>query len=170
MKKLRAITRGDTTSAESSYSLQCFLGLLECEEIPEELFERAARAHHIWGPTGDLTTAASLVPIWLRSLLEEEYGPNSARTRPSALRVTLRDKKRASWSKLRPKEISPEENERILFDILSTVMQSFPEPYTEILWQEATIRLWPVFHSTCLPFLAVIDLSDVRSYIASRSR
>jgi hypothetical protein len=170
MKKLRAIPRGDTALAESSYRLQCFLGLLECEEIPEELFEHAARAHHIWGPTGDLTTAASLVPIWLRSLLEEEYGPKRPKTRPTALRVTLRDKERASWSKLRPKEISPEENERILFDILSTVMQSLPEPYTEILWQETTTRLWPVVHSTCLPFLAVIDLSDVRSYIASRSR
>jgi hypothetical protein len=170
MKKLRAITRDDTTSAESSYRLQCFFSLLECEEIPEELFERAARAHHIWGPTGDLTTVASLVPIWLRSLLEEEYGPNRPKTLPSALRAILREKERASWTKLRPKEISPEENERTLFDILSTVMQALPEPYTEILWQETTIQLWPVVHSTCLPFLAVIDPSDVRSYIASRSR
>jgi hypothetical protein len=170
MRKLRGITREDPTPAESIHKLQCFIGLLECETIPEVLFERAARVRNTWGPTGDLTTAESLVPEWLRPILDEEYGEHSTKTGPSRLRTTLRDMESVSSRRLVCKELSPEDIERTLFDILCTVVQSFPEPYAEILWQEYTAQLWPVVDSTCIPFLAIIDLSEVLRYISMRPK
>ena len=63
----------------------------------------------------------------------------------------------------------PEILKTTLFDILSVAIHAFPEPYTEILWQEAEAQLWDIVDSTCLPFLAVIDLPEVLAYISTRS-
>lgn len=169
MQTLRGITRDDPT-AESIYQLRWFLTLLDCETIPEALFKRAAKVRTIWGPAGNLIPAASLVPRWLRSILGQEYDSVRGRKGRSVLRTNLQELESLDLRRLERKALSPEVITRISFDILSTVMQAFPEPYSEILWQETTAQLWEVVDSTCLPFLAVINWPDFLIYIYSRRR
>jgi hypothetical protein len=141
---------------ESLEKLRQFISLLECETIPEVLLEQAARVRVAWGPTGDLTTDTSVLPEWLQPSVQQEYDHSRNGEGPSLLRTVLKDMESIDARRLTRKALSPEVIERILFDILFTVVQAFPEPFTKILWQETTAQLWQVIVSTCLPFLAIL--------------
>lgn len=167
--KRRSIASSDRTSADEGDDIQRFLAVLECEKIPEVIFERASRPRLTCGPTGDLvTTTFAILPEWILSTLDEEYSASRSNSNVTLLRSLL-DSADISSRKLLRQTLSPEALKTTLFDILSVVIYAFPEPYTEILWQEAEARVWEVVDSTCLPFLAVIDLPDVLNYISTRS-
>ena len=57
-----------------------------------------------------------------------------------------------------------------LFDVLAVVLQSFPESYTEPLWEELEDQLWDVIESTCLPLLGVIDINDIVHQVSQDDR
>jgi hypothetical protein len=166
MKKLGAVTCDEPISAQSVHNLRCFLAVLGCETIPEALFKRVAKPHVTWAPTGDLTTAkSSTVPDWLRPILAEEYSDARSRSKESILQKAMSDLGNLASRELLRKHLPSKTTEKALFDILYTAIHAFPEPYTEILWQEAEAQLWEVVESTCLPFLAIIDIADVLRYI-----
>jgi hypothetical protein len=147
-------------------NLRHFLALFECETIPEILFERAAGlSRFTWGPEGDLATYNErILPKWLQPKLHEEYDAGRGRSGKIELKECLLELSALSSRHHLRSEIRSSSVENTLFDILFTVIQALPEPYTEILWQEAEAGLWNVVEATCIPFLAVLDISDVERY------
>ena len=57
-----------------------------------------------------------------------------------------------------------------LFDITSVVLCSRPESFTEMLWEETQLHYKEVVDTTCLPFLAVVQISHIEDYISAYPR
>lgn len=58
----------------------------------------------------------------------------------------------------------------IQFGILDTVLLAWPESWSEFLWEEIEDQLWGVVTSTVVPFLAVLDVDDIETYLSKNSR
>lgn len=58
----------------------------------------------------------------------------------------------------------------IQFAILGIVIRAFPEAWYELVWEEVEDQLWEIIESTCVPFLGVLDIEDIKEYLAHTSR
>ncbi|TAQ91491.1 hypothetical protein B7494_g266 [Chlorociboria aeruginascens] len=138
--------------------LRYFLTFLDSEVIPDILFERVKKVGSTWGLDGNLVSNKSiLAPRWLCDVLRKDY--DRCLHKLSAL----------SSRRLRRKDVRAQDIEATLFDILFTVIQAYPEPYTKILWNDDEAELWPLVESTCLPFLAVLSTSDIESHVSVKT-
>jgi hypothetical protein len=172
----------ETSLPKTVLKFRHYLSTFECDSIPRILFTRAILPKTSWGPTGELFTSpcTELLPQWLLRVIEEAGYPSGAFQQ--ALDTLTLSKENDDGRSLTAYCLSAKlgwifrgglssiDVEGFLFDLLSTVLQVFPDAYTEILWEETEAQLWEIVESTCLPFLAVLDISDIMRYLSSSSQ
>ncbi|KAK0125658.1 hypothetical protein ONS95_000339 [Cadophora gregata] len=161
--------------------LQQFLSVIETDVVPRLLFTRAVQSKSFWGSSGDLQASPceSIVPRWLLSSIQDVgvfsraiqslYHTGAVDLDPPE---QLRDQYSipSEWKQKHRERILLLDLERLLFDVLATMVQAFPNAYTEILWKETEAELWDIVISTCVPFLAVIEISDIVRYRSLESK
>ena len=57
---------------------------------------------------------------------------------------------------------------RLSFDILSLVIDAFPDRYAELLWMEMENQLRQALECTYMTVLAVINRADIMLYLCSK--
>ncbi|KAL5328743.1 hypothetical protein ACEPPN_002247 [Leptodophora sp. 'Broadleaf-Isolate-01'] len=154
--------------------LQQLLSVFETDTVPGLLFSRAVQWKSSWGSNGELQTTPceDIVPAWLITTIQDIGLFSRAIQSTPAASTSVYNKPLdqynipSEWRQKHREGISLPSLETLLFDVLSTTIQALPDAYTEILWEETEAELWDIILSTCVPFLAVIDISDIRRYMS----
>jgi hypothetical protein len=145
--------------------------------IPKILFGRATLPSAQWSDGGELETS----PGGRYSLEALDFGAYSlTRLIEKAEREGIVRTEGASWSQWyivseawkeqMACNLNSEKAKPIQFAILGIVIRAFPEAWCELVWEEVEDQLWEVIESTCVPFLGVLDIEDIKEYLAHTPR
>jgi hypothetical protein len=167
-----------------SEDIFCLCELLSCseaEDIPVMIFSRASHLQWRWQSDGELAedmdgpwVSASIIRLFQS---KNEYGEMSkdiesaigldilevgfkAGRRYISITEHLRDHIRQTLSS---KELIIRR-----FDILSVVVQAFPDEYSEIVWEEIRLQMTEIVGKACLPLLRVISIKDIEQYFNAK--
>jgi len=147
-----------------------FLAFFHCETIPKILFTRAEKAASQWSDKGELDSSPRYGLPLLPSSAESFTSIIEKAVRSNILRAeahfyTVEE----TWKDRYQVGLGSEMARSIYFTILSIVIRAFPEPYCEFTWEETEHQLWEVVHSTCVPFLGILDIDDIMDHLTGAS-
>jgi hypothetical protein len=157
-----------------------FLTYFRCHRIPKILFTRAAQNQFRWDDDGELKSSPGCRST-LR-LQSQQYGAHLDITTEiqeaeniGVVRVEGKSWSqwytvKSSWNKRTSNQNTSDYNKSNYFAILGIAIHAFPEPWSEICWEEVENQLWEVIQSTCVPFLAVLEGADIKEYLAHYPR
>ena len=75
-----------------------------------------------------------------------------------------------AWKRRMSRTLSSARAKAGYLAILGIVIRAIPEPWSEVIWEEIEDQLLEVIETTCMPFLCVIGIEDVREYLCQSSR
>jgi hypothetical protein len=160
--------------------MSCF----KTQEIPLMLLTRALRSQTTWRSNCELARGRSsqlhVVPTCVSTLFTQYKQRHGAMHLPVARHLSFLSlyMKGGRWflsvsahmRKVILDNLTPEELASRYFDVLSIILIAFPEEYSEILWEELRLQLDDALNTTIIPFLRVVNLSDVESYLSKHKR
>jgi hypothetical protein len=167
-----------------SEDIRCLCELLSCceaEDIPVMIFSRASNLQRIWQSDGELAedigepwVSASIISLFQS---KNEYAELSkdieSAIHLNILQISFKAGRRyiSITERLRDdiqKTLSSKELMIRRFDILSVIVQAFPDEYSEIVWEEIRLQMIEIVERACLPLLRVISIRDVEQYFNAK--
>jgi hypothetical protein len=148
------------------------------------VFSRSVNKQKRWYSNGEFASndsplVSSMTPNCLAYFFAQP-NPFERRTLPSAAKLKFLsiDVKCGEWSFSVPdhfreaiqSNLSLDELFMLRFDVLSIILEAFPEEYTEIMWEELAIQMHKVVETTVIPLLRITRLTDVLRYLEQRQR
>jgi len=147
-----------------------FLAFFHCETIPKILFTRAEKAASQWSEKGELDSSPRHgLPLLhcgaesFTTIIEKAVRSNILRDEAHFYTVE------ETWKDRYQVGLGSEMARSIYFTIMGIVIRAFPEPYCEFTWEETEDQLWEVVQSTCVPFLGVLDIDDIKDHLTGAS-
>ncbi|CZR63156.1 uncharacterized protein PAC_13053 [Phialocephala subalpina] len=142
-----------------------YLAFVKCRAIPKILFSRSDYACRRWNIHGEYDTGPRLGGETPRSVVAEAQRDGAIRAEgpENALWYIVNNE----WKEGVLDDVGYEVVKSQYFKILEVVLQAFPEAWSEILWEEIEGELWPLIESTCVPFLGVLEIDDIKNHLDS---
>jgi hypothetical protein len=154
------------------------------QKVPAALFGRCSRPQRRWKENGELALDErfrAFVPPWTATAFEEtpllDLLSKANLLNPLWLEHLKVESKLGREFVSISDQLHKELEESLCrdhllearrFDTLSILLQAFPDDHSEILWQEVQLHMREDVEKTCLPLLQVVNLDDVRAYVAQR--
>lgn len=171
---------------QCAYSFCQLLACFDAGGSPSILFWRACSPKRKWSSKGTLFDSQpedALIPPWLLKLFKSDSRTAIAPDAPAGLQEAIElDFIKVSkvkgvqylalgnaWKPI-PISTSTEDKRIKLLELLSVFVHGYPEPYTEILYEEMTTQLSEATEASCMPVLSILNGDDINFFLKGVKR